>query len=307
MIYGDRELDPELAYVAFGVDTIKIDTPPADWDPAMTTANQKLIGMYKCASNKKNCKFHMPKAPAPPPVALFTTPADPCNAHATCSSCVGVTVGKQICGWCSGTITYNGTQSTAHCSGWDGSAQKDWKCYGDYSTGTCPQYYKCGSGSCTKSDDPKGSYPDLKTCEDQCGGDFVKCDFNGTYRGLQIDLEYPYGEWDAKFTTDKTTTNAKFTFAETGYSYEGSVKCKPDAKNPKQGEFQLALTNGTVIPGIYQISNSDQVETAGLTWAQSNIGATAAPADFDTAMDGSNAQVWGYTKCLDYKSGVCKF
>jgi hypothetical protein len=307
MIYGDRQLDPELQYVAFAVDTKNIGTPPKDWDPAMTTSGQKLLGMYKCASGSKNCKFHLPTAPSPPPVAL-AAPVDPCNAYATCADCVGTTVGKQICGWCSGTITYNGTASGAHCSGWDGTAQKSWKCYGDYSTGSCPEFYKCGAGgSCTKVSDPTGAYPDLKTCEDQCGGDFVKCDFNGTYRGLQIDLEYPYGEWDAQFTPAKASTHAKFTFTETGYSYEGDVKCKPDAKDPKKGEFQLALTNGTVIPGIYQASNSDQVETTGLTWAQSNVGAQAPPADFDTAMQGTDAQVWGYTKCLDYKAGVCKF
>ena len=99
------------------------------------------------------------------------TGSDPCNAYATCSACVGTTVGKQICGWCSGDLEYNGTKATSHCSGWDGSAQKSWKCYGDYSTGTCPSYFKCdaGSGSCSHTDDPSGAYPDQKTCEDACG------------------------------------------------------------------------------------------------------------------------------------------
>ena len=192
---------------------------------------------------------------------------------------------------------------------WDGTAQKDWKCYGDYSTGTCPSYFKCdaGSGSCTHTTDPTGAYPDEKTCEDACGGDFVKCDFNGTYRGLQIDLAYPYGEWDATFTPAKSNTHAKFTLTETGYSYEGDVKCKPDAAHPKQGEFQMTLTNGTVVVGIYQGSSADQVETTGLTWGQSNVGAKAPPKDFDTAMQGTDAMVWGYTKCLGYKAGVCHF
>ena len=153
--------------------TLHIDTPPTDWDPAMTTQGQKLLGMYKCADNTKNCKFHLPTAPAPPPVAL-AAPSDPCNAYATCAECVGTTVGKQICGWCSGALEYNGTQSTSHCSGWDGTAQKDWKCYGDYSTGTCPSYFKCDAGACSPTADPAGSYPDKKTCEDQCGGAFVK-------------------------------------------------------------------------------------------------------------------------------------
>ena len=62
-----------------------------------------------------------------------------------------------------------------------------------------------------------------------------------------------------------------------------------------------------MVPGIYQQGPSDQVETTGLSWAQSNVGAKAPPKDFDTAMQGTSAMVWGYTKCLEYKAGVCKF
>ena len=88
--------------------------------------------------------------------------------------------------------------------------------------------------------------------------------------------------------------------------YEGDLKCKPD-QGGKKGEFEMTLTNGTVVVGIYQYSQADQVETNGLTWGQSNVGAKAPPKDMDTAMEGTNAQVFGYTKCLDYKAGTCKF
>merc|ERR1712048_1013646 len=106
-IFGDRQLEPELEYVAFAVDTKTPKTAPKDWDPAMTTAGQKLLGMYKCKEGGKNCKFHLPK-PTPPPVEVIevievsTLVSDPCQAFTTCDKCVNQVVGQTICGWCSG-------------------------------------------------------------------------------------------------------------------------------------------------------------------------------------------------------------
>jgi len=310
MIFGDRQLDPELEYVAFAVDTKNPKTAPTDWDPSMTTAGQKLLGMYKCKDGGKNCKFHLPK-PTPPPVMLeAAAPVDPCQPFTTCDKCVNQVVGSTICGWCSGKVFYNASSpspvlSPSHCAGWDGTGSSDWKCYGDYSTGSCPVYYKCGASGCEKTDDST-QYPDKNTCDSQCGvTPFTNCSFDGVYRGLQIDIAYKAGEWDVNF--DKKTQEANFTFVPTGYSFSGKMQCKAATTADKSGEYQLTLPHGEVLVGLYAKSQSDQVETTGLTLAQANKGAKVPPKDFDTAMEGTTAIVYGLTKCLDYKHGICQF
>ena len=58
--------------------------------------------------------------------------------------------------------------------------------------------------------------------------------------------------------------------------------------------------------GIYA-TGSNQAETVGLSWALSEVGSTLPPVGWDAAMLGVNATVFGYTKCADYKKGICIF
>jgi hypothetical protein len=78
-------------------------------------------------------------------------------------------------------------------------------------------------------------------------------------------------------------------------------------KTQGEGDFKLKLTNGTTLYGLYDTKGGAQPETQGLTLAFSNIGMVVPPTDFRSAMPGLNASVYGYTKCADYKKGVCKF
>lgn len=311
MIYGDRQLDPELSYVALAVDTVKPATAPLDWDPAMTTTGQMLIGMYKCKDDAKNCKFHLPtnttalKATSSRKLfsAAVDAPAtDPCNAFSTCGGCVGQSTGGQSCGWCLGELHYNGTKVTSQCAGWVAGHGTGWKCYGTFGF-ACPEYYECTSGQCSKTADPS-KFPSKKLCDANCGSPYGTCDLDGIYRGLQIDINYGFGEWRAVF--NKTNQTATFSFPATGYWYSGKMACKKPSSTSTSGILMLTLTNSTVLYGLYT-TGSDQVETTGLSLAMANLGAVGAPADFDSAMEGLDAQVFGYTKCASYKSATCKF
>ena len=42
-------------------------------------------------------------------------------------------------------------------------------------------------------------------------------------------------------------------------------------------------------------------------WAMSNNGVSKPPTDFDAAMPGTNATVFTYYKCSDWKAGTCTF
>jgi hypothetical protein len=155
------------------------------------------------------------------------------------------------------------------------------------------------------------AYPSKAACDKECTvpTPWEKCSFDGIYRGIQIDLNYPKGEWDADFVQYSKYTTANFTFVPSGYKYGGTVLCRNKAEPSKistDGDFKLSLSNGTVLYGIYH-QGGNQAETEGLTWGLSNFNVTVPPESFKSAMPGLNASVYGYTKCASYKKGVCKF
>jgi hypothetical protein len=311
LLYQDYGLEPELMYVQLAVDESALTTPPKDFDTAMTAASHKVLGMYKCKSDSKNCKFHLPTTPPIDMVesrgrALQST-GDKCNAYSDCKTCLAATAGDLTCGWCTTPVEYiNVTSAKYQCAGWQVGQHHQWKCYGQFRTATCHDYC-CDndSGKCSECSAGKTGLPTPDMCASSCKpgpSPYGACGFNGTYRGLEIDLGYLGGEWTADFNV--TSQMAKFTFLKTGYSYSGKIGCT--ALDKDDGAFQLTLTNGTKLYGIYA-TGSNQAETVGLSWALSQLGSTVPPLGWDSAMLGTNATVFGYTKCADYKAGICKF
>jgi len=337
MIYGDSQLDPELSYVSLGVSEVKPDIPLVSYDVGMLTSTDKVFGLTKCKGDP-NCAFHLPAVPATVEVeasgeaetvnahtfdvaAAFGVSAgnpfatDKCNQFDTCAKCVGATVGGLACGWCTTPVHYNdSSKPTYQCSGSKAGTASGWTCYGVYRTLSCYDW-QCDPVAKKCSPVEPGSvgpaYPTNTSCSKACTSPtpWSMCNLNGVYRGIQIDLNYPKGEWDANFKIYSTYSTANFTFVPTGYSYGGKIQCR-NLDDPKKvvsdGEFQLTLTNGTVLHGIYHEAGN-QAETEGLSWALSNLNMTSPPTDFKSAMPGLNASVYAYTKCADYKKGVCKF
>jgi hypothetical protein len=309
LIYNDYDLAPELGYIALAVDETNPVVPPGSYDVAMTAASNKVLGMYKCKAG--NCKFHLPAKPVPPITSLVAAPmGDACNQYDSCKTCIGASSGSITCGWCTEPVEYINASSPSkyQCAGWASGESHPWKCYGQFRIATCTDYC-CddASGTCKECDDGHSGSPTKALCEAGCspsGPKWYNCSFDGSYRGLEVDLGYIAGEWTAHF--QKNTSHAKFEFLPTGYSYEGDLKCRPTPSG-KDGAFKLTLTNNTVLYGIYADGNV-QAETTGLSWALSELGSTLPPASWDAAMLGLNATVYGYTKCADWKQpDTCLF
>jgi len=333
LLYSDYGLEPELQYVALALDEKKFSTPPATYDAAMVTENNHVLGMYKCKSDAKNCKFHLAAKKTQADLqwtrgmslslldkysAPAVTTGDKCNAFDSCATCIGATAGDLACGWCTEPVIYaNATKATKYqCAGWESGQSHGWKCYGQFRTATCTDYCCQDGGGCGECAAGKSGFPTKQMCEasQTCGAtpkDYP-CDFDGVYRGLEIDLGYQEGEWLANF--NKTSGNATFKYAgfrssKNGYSYTGHLRCTPSSdKVPitQEGTFKLTLANSTVLHGRYS-TGGNQVETEGLNWALSELGSTIPPISFGAAMLGVNATFTGYTKCASYKAGVCKF
>lgn len=342
LVYGDANLEPELAYVSLGVSETAPSTPILSYDAGMTTPTDKVLGMLKCKSDA-NCKFHMPTLPAPPPspasrqsaarslsandrpsaprsaaVTAVATPwrasGDACNKYTTCNTCIANTPGPdENCGWCTTKVQYNDSSTPKYqCAGHKTGEASGWTCYGIFRTLSCYDY-ACDptTQTCKQCAPGQGGVPTKAACDKGCSAPspWVRCDFHGVYRGLQIDLNYPKGEWDLNFSVYSNFTTASFQFVPSGYSFTGKVLCR-NAAHPSQvgaeGDFKLDLTNGTTILGIYQ-QGGNQAETEGLSIALSNLGGTSPPTDFKSAMPGLNASVYAFTKCADYKKGVCVF
>jgi len=335
LIYSDYGLEPELQYVALALDESHAATPPATYDAAMVAASNRVLGMYKCKSDGQNCKFHLAtgvKAQAHLTwtrgmslslLDKYTEPAavtgDKCNAFSSCATCIGATAGALACGWCTEPVIYGNASAAPkfQCAGWEAGQSHGWKCYGQFRTATCTDYC-CGAGEnggCGACPTGKSGFPTKQMCDASCAptppSDFP-CDFDGIYRGLEIDLGYQEGEWLAHF--NKSSGNATFKYSgfrthAGSYSYAGALRCTPESdKVPlaQGGTFSLKLTNGTVLYGRY-VAGGNQAETEGLNWALGELGSTIPPFSFDSAMLGVNATVYGYTKCASYKAGVCKF
>jgi len=341
LIYGDANLLPELAYVTLGVSETAPSTLITSYDTGMKTATDKVFGMSKCKDDV-NCVFHLPTGlpPVPVPIKTSALPAasaeveidavnfdvaaafagktdaatDKCNAFPTCNQCIGATAGGLACGWCTTPVQYNDSSAPKfQCAGSKAGTASGWTCYGVYRTLSCYDY-ACDpvTKQCKQAAPGSGpAFPTKASCDKSCASPspWQRCSLDGIYRGIQIDLNYGAGEWDAQFTVYTKTTTANFTFVPTGYSYAGELECR-NQQDPKkvadEGDFKLKLNNGTDLYGIYK-RGGNQAETEGLSWALSNLNMTAPPTSFESAMPGLNATVYGYTKCADYKKGVCIF
>ena len=338
MIYGDTNLLPELAYVTLAVSEPTPSTLVADFDTGMKTATDKVFGMSKCQA--KNCAFHLPTGLPPVPIKTSALPAvsaeaeidavnfdvaaafagksaatDKCNVFPTCNKCIGATAGGLNCGWCTTAVQYNDSSAPKYqCAGSKAGTASGWTCYGVYRTLSCYDY-ECDplSKTCKQATPGSGGipFPTKASCDKSCGSPspWRRCSLEGIYRGIQIDLNYGAGEWDATFSVYTKSTTANFTFVPTGYSYAGELQCrnvKDPTKLSSEGDFKLKLSNGTDLYGIYK-QGGNQAETEGLSWALSNLNMTVPPTSFESAMPGLNASVYGYTKCAGYKKGICIF
>jgi hypothetical protein len=256
--------------------------------------------------------FTKPKPKLPARFELAATNGDACNVYANCSSCIGATAGPLSCGWCTHPVHYNDSSTPQYqCAGHSAGVPSGWTCYGVYRTLTCFDYCcDAASGTCSQCE-PGTGMPTKESCSTQCSAPspWTRCSFSGVYRGLQIDLNYPRGEWDLNFGVFQNFSTANFTFVPTNYTFGGTIQCK-NPEHPHDigtsGQFKLALTNGTTLYGIYQ-DGGNQAETHGLSMALSNKGATVPPMDFPSAMPGLNSTVYAFQKCADYKRGICKF
>jgi len=218
-----------------------------------------------------------------PKASQASDPADPCNVFPTCDTCIGSRVGGSVCGFCDGDLSYSGGASTAKCAGKVNGSIPTWECNGHYKTTGCGTYGNCG--------------------------------LTGVYRGLRIDEGYDIGEWQATFANGATNTSTTATFKflnPAGPSSSDTIygdlqclgsTCKDDPMTP----WKLQLNNGTVINGICGYGNQVQAETTGLMWAQSFLGIHDPPPSWDAAMLNTNATVYNYYKCSEFKKGTCLF
>jgi len=238
---------------------------------------------------------------------------DVCNQFTSCSSCIGATTGDLSCGWCTRPVHYNGSATTPQyqCAGHKTGVPSGWTCYGVFRTLDCFDY-ECDptTQTCRKCSEGSPGMPTKEACEKGCTAPspWQRCSLSGIYRGLQIDLNYGRGEWGANFSVYSQYTVATFTYVPTGYTFSGRALCRNSdaSKLADEGDLKLSLTNGTDLYGIYR-DGGNQAETQGLALALSNLGLSVPPTSFASAMPGLNASVFGYTKCADYKKGVCKF
>jgi len=294
-------------------------SPPMAALPALLDASAGLGNV----SVPKNCKFHLPanlpqavadaaddtvevaavadadaavpvEAAASSVAADGVTPWDPisaapaadsCNTYTDCKSCIGQHSAGSTCGWCTGQITYagSGSPSKFQCAGNSGAAASKFTCTGHFQTSSC----------------------------DVPGG----CGLSGVYRGLRIDNDYNFGEWQADFTAQNASEHVKITQLDASgaaaSTVEGKVVCpkkcsegKTDAGVP----FTLTTPQGSILHGICGFTDQVQAETSGLMWALSNKGVGTPPKGFDEAMlNTSNAEVHTYYKCSDYKAKTCTF
>lgn len=253
----------------------------------------------------QNCKFHLPAnlpqqflvEDVPPladgveaeaaeagaeveAVAAGAPLADACNAFDSCDKCIGEHVAGQTCGWCQGDVSYPGstTPSSAHCAG----ASK-FTCSGRYQTTTCVIPGGCG--------------------------------LKGTYRGLRIDNEYTFGEYQAQFqaynTSEQVTLTQLDSSGKAASTVQGKLVC--DAKcelgrNDTGVNFTITTNAGQILHGKCGFVHQVQAETDGLMWALSDPGVGTPPKGFDEAMlNTSKSEVFTYYKCSEYKKQTCAF
>ena len=141
------------------------------------------------------------------------------------------------------------------------------------------------------------------------------CGLEGIYRGLRIDNLYRTGEWQATFASrNNSETVAVVELDQTGGSLsavQGTLECSKactEGTTDAGAPFTLTTSSGAVQHGICGYMDQNQAETSGLLWALSAPGAAAPPAGFDVAMlNTSNATVFTYYKCADYKRQACTF
>ena len=258
----------------------------------------------------KYCKFHLPAglptarrlelqtvepraAVAPraktlavvetPPLELGTTAVDPCNAFATCDACIGQRVQHTTCGWCDGDMSYSGVASKAKCAGKEDGVASKWTCTGHYQTSSCSEPTACG--------------------------------LEGVYRGLRIDNGYKIGEWAATFSpaAGPSKETAAFKFLDPAGSpttLSGTIECTKKCAEGSSATgvpFTFTTTGSKIMHGICGYADQSQAETSGLMLALSNDGVATPPASWDAAMLATNATVYTYYKCADYKKGTCLF
>jgi hypothetical protein len=251
--------------------------------PANTTAHRRL-GLATVRAAPSIFGTAAPLAVSPAPVDAGNG-SDSCNAFSTCSTCIGAHVSGKTCGWCTGEVHYGPITSAYKCAGKDdGSSSAKFTCTGHYQTTSCDEPGDCG--------------------------------LEGVYRGLRIDNGYEFGEWAATFTTANGSAseharivsydiNGKETAA-----VEGKLQCTQKCKASsgfKGSNFTLTTSAGQIIHGICGYTDQVQAETTGLMWALSAQGVPTPPPDFDTAMNSTNATVYTYYRCSEYKKGICEF
>ena len=71
--------------------------------------------------------------------------------------------------------------------------------------------------------------------------------------------------------------------------------------------FTFTTTDGKIRHGLCGYADQVQAETSGLMLALSNDGVPTSPTSWDAAMDATNATVYTYYKCSDYKKDNCLF
>lgn len=158
--------------------------------------------------------------------------------------------------------------------------------------GTTSDTYICNNFNKTCEKTTPGHGTSLTICNQTCGQVIPPPAFlNGVWRGLEVNVGYLSGEWDAKFANDSLTL-----VDPSGKTYTGQIEMSG-------GYLQISFTDGTLV--FAQFQNAFGPETIYLTFAVSAPNAALAP-DFVTAMDTAGDTEFIFIRCLD-GSTTCSF
>ena len=151
---GGQAPETENVFLGFGkAGSSEAATAPDSADEAMAGNGFQAYVLSKCKDGLPNCKFEPSSLWARLSEQLADAAnmtatrrlagADACNAHGSCTECVG----DPHCGWCSVPVIYADGSPGSQCAGYDASGKPDplW---------TCPAMYKrtdCGDYLCDQS------------------------------------------------------------------------------------------------------------------------------------------------------------
>eukprot|EP01128_Nolandella_sp_AFSM9_P001581 TRINITY_DN117_c0_g1_i1.p1 TRINITY_DN117_c0_g1~~TRINITY_DN117_c0_g1_i1.p1 ORF type:complete len:840 (-),score=227.93 TRINITY_DN117_c0_g1_i1:199-2718(-) len=235
---------------------------------------------------------------SPPPMS----DTDNCSQFSSCDECIG----QSTCGWCNNPVVYEDGSVGSNCAGFnEDSTKKPFVCKGIYSTDSCefsqpPDVYFCDESAmeCIKAAPQNGT--SIEACEASCNADSLNpknvtpAALQGTWRGLRVEDDYPYGEFNCKFgKSDVVMSSDNGTIL-----FQGAVSYVKD---------QLwVISDNEVMKGIWQLSYGPV--TKFVSWGLNAIGLDV-PSSFSESMNSDGMTTYFLTSCDDKlaDAGTCSF